>query len=679
MDYHLLGPVEVCDDGAAVRIGGSRQRTVLAVLALNLGLVVPVKTLVDAVWDSSPPATAHGQILTAVSTLRRSLGSVIETRPAGYLLRCEADDVDVHRFERLAAEACRLNASGQLDACGARLREALALWRGAALGGVRTLAAEAARLEERRLLVLERCLEAELACGGHADSAGELFALVKAHPLRERFRVLLMEALHRLGRQAEALEVYRSGRSLLIEELGIEPGPELQRLHTLILEGVDDLGAATIVRISEPRQLSAERPDAAVRSTAEPLPPARVAQQHVPGPEWYRDPPKPVHQAFFGVTLNSTSGTMPDFRVGAVRLWDCACRWSKTQPHKDVFEWRTLDRLVGGARTADLPVLYTMGLPAGWACPDAKRANYPDDSRAAAPDDLADWDAYVHATVSRYRGRIEAYELWDYVNSPMRYNGSAGTVAAMVQRATRIIKDVDPSAVVLSPSFGDLWNPAAHEQLRRYAEAGVFEPCDAVAVKLRPQDPTDPPEKVVELVRLIGRTLHGVGVQRPLWATTGSHAMVNAPRPDQATAGAHAVRQFLAGIFAHCCRMFFYNWGGRRNIPIVLQAEGGPPTQAAWYVDRLQRWLEGAHLRSGSHGADDNLPPNVWQLRLVYTSALGGGRSDRSPDEAAIRWTDSGTATMPLEPDTDRIEHLDGRIESPGPADTRSMSPSYRS
>ena len=666
MDYHLLGPVEVCDQGAAVAIGGPRQRTVLAVLALNLGQVVPVRTLVDAVWDGSPPATAHAQILTAVSALRRSLGPAIETRPAGYLLLASPDDVDVQLFERLADEACQLRTAGQIASCVARLRDALALWRGPALGGVRGLAAETTRLEERRLLVVERCLEAELAVGGHADRVGELFRLVEAHPLRERFRALLMRALHRLGRQAEALDVFRSCRSLLVEELGIEPGPDLQRLHESILAGVDEAGPAVTVA-NNPASTSVRPKPAEVVVAAEPPQAGHVARQHVPGPQWYHDPPAPVSPSFFGVTLNSTSGTMPDFRVGAVRLWDCSCRWSNIQPHKDVFDWQTLDRLVGGARKADLPVHYTMGLPAGWACPDAKRANYPDDSRAAAPDDLADWDAYVHATVTRYQGRIEAYELWDYVNSSVRYNSSPDTLAAMVQRATRIIKEVDPRAVVLSPSFGDLWDPAARDQLRAFAEAGVLEPCDAVAVKLHPQGPSDPPENVVELVRLIDKVLHGVGVQRPLWATTGSHAMVHAPIPDQPTAGAHAVRQFLAGIFAQCDRMYFYNWGGRRNIPIVLQAEGGPPTQAAWYVDRLQRWLDGAYLRSASNGSDDNLPPNVWQLRLVFPSSPGDGPPDRWSGEAVIRWTDTGAATMPLEPDTDRIEHLDGRIETPRP------------
>ncbi|MEQ4207482.1 AfsR/SARP family transcriptional regulator [Actinopolymorpha sp. B9G3] len=651
MDYHLLGPVEVCDQGTAVPIGGPRQRTVLAVLALNLGQVVPVRRLVDAAWEGSPPTTAHGQILTAVSVLRRSLGPAIKTHPGGYLLQAGLDDVDAHVFERLAAEAGELRSAGQMDACISRLREALALWRGPALGGVRTLAAEATRLEDRRLLVLERCLETELAIGGHGERVGELLALVEAHPFRERFRVLLMRALHRLGRQAEALEVYRSGRSVLVEELGVEPGPELQRMHETILAGVDE-------------------PDPAM---AVPVPAVRVAPQHVLGPEWYHDPPEPVNPAFFGVTLNSTSGRMPDFRVGAVRLWDCACRWSNIQPHKEVFDWRTLDRLVAGARNACLPVLYTMGMPAGWVCPDAKRAVYLDDCRAAPPDDLADWDAYVRATVTRYQGRIEAYELWDYVNSPMRYNGSAETLAAMVQRAARIIKDVDPAALVVSPSFGDLWDPAAREQLRAYAEAGVLEHCDAVAVKLHPRDPSGPPEEMVELSGLIDRTLHAVGAQRLMWSTGPAHNIVHAPRPDQATAGAYAVRHFLAGIFARCSRMYFHYWGGR-NVPIVLQAEGGPPTQAAWFVDRLQRWLTDAYVRSASHGSDDNLPPNVWQLRFVFASSPGGCPPDRPSREAVIRWTDIGKATMLAEPGTARVEHLDGTVEVPKPGSMVSVT-----
>jgi DNA-binding SARP family transcriptional activator len=673
MDYHLLGPVEVCDQGAAVPIGGPRQRTVLAVLALNLGQVIPVRSLVDAVWDGSPPATAHGQVLTAVSALRRSLGRAIETRPAGYLLHAHPDDVDVHLFERLVAKACQLNAAGQLDAGVVRMREALALWRGPALGGVRGLVAEATRLEERRLLVLERCIGAEIAVGRHGDRLGELLALVEAHPLRERFRALLMRALHQLGRQADALDVYRSGRSLLVEELGIEPGPELQRLHQMILAGVDEPDPAMVATSNQTPSFRRSATDGGVPTVAEPVPAVRIAEQHVPGPEWYHDPPELVDPAFFGVTLNSTSGRMPDFRVGAVRLWDCACRWSNIQPHKEVFDWRTLDRFVAGARNAELPVLYTMGLPAGWACPGAKRAVYLDDCRAAAPDDLGDWDAYVRATVTRYQGRIEAYELWDYVNSPMRYNGTAETLAAMVQRAARIIKEVDPPALVVSPSFGDLWDPAARDQLRTYAEAGVLEHCDAVAVKLHPRHPSGPPEEMVELTHLADRTLHAVGAQRLMWSTGPAHNIVHAPRPDQATAGAYAVRHFLAGIFARCSRMYFHYWGGR-NVPIVLQAEGGPPTQAAWFVDRLQHWLDGAYVRSASHGSDDNLPPNVWQLRFVFPPSPGGGSPDRSADEAVIRWTDTGKATMHAEPGTAQVQHLDGTVEVPEPGSMVSVT-----
>jgi len=630
-------------------------------LALNLNQVVSVGSLVDAVWGSSPPTTARRQILTAVSMLRGELGDVIESRPDGYALCARPDDVDVYVFERLASEACLLNKSGRLEAGVARQRQALALWRGPALGGVRGMEVEATRLEERRLLVLERCLEAELALGHHADRVDELYALVERYPLRERFRALLMRALHGLGRQADALEVYRSGRCLLVEELGIEPGVELQRLHETLLSGTDDPDVGVAIAANHPA-IRIQSEETAATVAAEPSQVAYTTPQHVPGPEWYFEPPKPVDPALFGITINSRSGKMPDFRVGAVRLWDCYTRWANIQPRKDVFDWHTLDRLVAGAQDARLPVLYTMGMPAGWACPEAKRTPYIDDSRAAPPDDLNDWDAYVQATVTRYRGRIEAYEIWDYVNSPMRYTGDAETLAEMVRRAAKIIKAVDPEALVVSPSYGDLWDPAARETLRVHAEAGVLEPCDAVSVKLHPRDYADPPEQMAELARIIDRTLHGVGAQRPLWGTGPSHGMVHAPRLDQCVAEAYAVRQFLVGIFAQCDRMYFYSWGNR-NLPIVLQAKGGPPTRAAWYVDRLQRWMTGAYLRSASHGTDDNLPPNVWQLRLVFPDAEGVS-TGRQPAEAVIRWTDIGKATMPVEPGATQVEHLDGTVET---------------
>jgi class 3 adenylate cyclase/DNA-binding SARP family transcriptional activator len=226
VQYQLLGPVEALVEGRAVELGGPRQRGVLVVLLTQAGSLVAASRIIDAVWGD-------------VSQLRKALGrDAIETRGAGYMLRVEPDALDLHVFERLARAGSVALHDGRFEEAAGVLREALALWRGAALADLADqplLDHEAARLEDMRLLALERALEADLSCGRHADALAEAEALVHAHPLRERPRELIMRALYGTGRQAEALEAYRRTRATFVEELGIEPGPALRELEQAIL------------------------------------------------------------------------------------------------------------------------------------------------------------------------------------------------------------------------------------------------------------------------------------------------------------------------------------------------------------------------------------------------------------------------------------------------------------
>ena len=239
MDFLLLGPLEVRDEGRRVPLGGIRQRSVLALLLLEANRVVPADRLVRELWGGDPPATAATAVHVYVSRLRKALGSsAIETREPGYLVEADARTVDLLRFEAGASEGRRRIASGDLAGGAGLLRTALAEWRGPALVDLarEPFAAQAAeRLEELRLAALEDRIEADLALGRHADVLDELQALVAAHPLREGPRSQLMLALYRSGRQAEALEVYREGRQALVDALAIEPGAELRRLELAIL------------------------------------------------------------------------------------------------------------------------------------------------------------------------------------------------------------------------------------------------------------------------------------------------------------------------------------------------------------------------------------------------------------------------------------------------------------
>lgn len=235
VEFRILGTLEVLDDGEPVRVGGRNQRALLALLLLNVGEVVSTDRLIDALWGENPPRTAPTSLQNAVSQLRKVLGTDrLATKAPGYVLRLDGDELDIERARGLISEARALEA----DERARLLREVEALWRGPPLAefAYDAFAQPAiARLEELRLSVIEERVDAELVLNRHSDLAGELEALVAEHPLRERLRGQLMLALYRTGRQAEALNAYQSARRSLRDELGIDPSPGLQKLHSAML------------------------------------------------------------------------------------------------------------------------------------------------------------------------------------------------------------------------------------------------------------------------------------------------------------------------------------------------------------------------------------------------------------------------------------------------------------
>src|SRR6266540_4010911 len=244
--FGILGPLLVGSESEPAVLRGARQREVLALLLLRLGEVVSRDAIVEELWESEPPDTAVKVVQNAVSATRKILppGATLRTEAGGYVLDAEADSVDARRFERQVGAARAALTSGEPATAREIVREALALWRGPALADfayARFAQAEIARLEDLRLAALEDVAEADLALGRHAEAAVELEGLVKRHPLRERLRAHLMLALYRSGRQADALALYQQTRALLVEELGIEPSPMLQRLERDILRQAPEL------------------------------------------------------------------------------------------------------------------------------------------------------------------------------------------------------------------------------------------------------------------------------------------------------------------------------------------------------------------------------------------------------------------------------------------------------
>lgn len=236
LEFRILGPLEVADESGSLLLGGLKQRAVLALLLLEAPQAVSTDRLIDALWGEEPPRTAATSLQNFISQLRKTLGTeVLVTKPPGYALSIRPEQIDLTRFRRLVTSA---RATQDAPQRATALQEALDLWQGAPLADFEFepfAQSEIARLSEERLAVVEERIDADLESGRHGELVGEIEALVDRHPTRERLRAHLMLALYRAGRQADALNVYQDARRVLVDQLGIEPGHDLQQLHGQIL------------------------------------------------------------------------------------------------------------------------------------------------------------------------------------------------------------------------------------------------------------------------------------------------------------------------------------------------------------------------------------------------------------------------------------------------------------
>src|SRR5947209_8435410 len=243
MEFRVLGPLEVVDGDSVIALAGA-QRALLALLLLSANEVVSADRLIEELWGEQTPDSGRTALQVRVSQLRKALGEaggLVTTRAPGYVMRVETEQLDLTRFERLVGEADAAAPS----VAAFKLREALALWRGPPLAdfAFESFAQPViARLEELRLVAIERRIDADLALGRHAEVVPELESLATEHPLRERLHEQLMLALYRSGRQADALAAYRRTRLRLIEQLGIEPSPALRLLEQAILRQDPSVG-----------------------------------------------------------------------------------------------------------------------------------------------------------------------------------------------------------------------------------------------------------------------------------------------------------------------------------------------------------------------------------------------------------------------------------------------------
>jgi len=277
MDFRILGPLEVLDEGREVALGGSKQRALLAVLVLHANETLSTDRLIEELWGEHPPVTAAKTVQVHVSRLRKALaagGDLIVTREHGYRLELDLARLDAHRFERLLAQARDELAADRPREAAAALDEGLALWRGEPLADLAYepfAQREVARLGDVRVSALELQVDARLALGEHSVVIGQLEALIAEHPFRERLRAQLMLALYRADRQADALQAYQDARRKLVEELGIEPGERLRELELAILAQDPALALPVLEATREAAPPAPPRPEP---PRSDPQPPA---------------------------------------------------------------------------------------------------------------------------------------------------------------------------------------------------------------------------------------------------------------------------------------------------------------------------------------------------------------------------------------------------------------------
>jgi predicted ATPase/DNA-binding SARP family transcriptional activator len=324
MEFRILGPVEVTKDGQPLPLGPPKQRMLLAALLLRPNEVVSTDELIDALWGEHPPERAAKALQVYVWQLRKLLRrEVLETRAPGYALVVSPDQLDLHRFESLLEEA-RLR---EPDKAAMVLREALGLFRGRPLADFayeRFAEAESARIDELRLQALDDRIAADLELGRHAELIGELESLVAGQPLRERLRAHLILALYRCGRQAEALAAYQDARRHLVEELGIEPGRELQALQAAILRHDPGLDLAS----TDTKDVS---PDATTDAVAREPP---------------REERKLVTVLAVGIGADTDEGADPELALAAAAPFHTEAR-REIESHGGIVERLTGDGLTG--------------------------------------------------------------------------------------------------------------------------------------------------------------------------------------------------------------------------------------------------------------------------------------------------------------------------------------------
>jgi LuxR family transcriptional regulator, maltose regulon positive regulatory protein len=351
MEVRLFGELEALEGGVPVPVRGAKQRALLALLALQRGQPVSADRLIDVLWADGQAANPANALQTQIGQLRRTLGpAAIRTTEAGYALTAGPDDVDVARFEQLVAMGQRLAADGEMEPASAALGEALGLRRGEPLAEFTYAGffdAERAHLDELTLVAIESRAGADLALGRHGELAGELEALCRRYPLRERLWELLMLALYRSGRQSEALRAFTHIRDRLAGELGIDPGPALRELQARILAQDPSLAPASPVPTQKPRTAQGVAPPEEAGNPGDSLGPAPLLETkfYIPGSRRGLVPrPRLTERLDRGSASKLTLVSAPAGFGKTTLLTEWLAAGPATPPGERLVAWLSLDR-----------------------------------------------------------------------------------------------------------------------------------------------------------------------------------------------------------------------------------------------------------------------------------------------------------------------------------------------
>ena len=575
MDFRILGPLEVVDDGRRLPIGQGRESALLALLLLRANEVIATDVLIEELWRGEPPATGAKSLQVYISRLRKRLGAdVIATRVPGYSVRVGRDQLDLLRFERLVEEARGVEAPA---AAAATLRDALSLWRGPPLAEFASEAwaqPEIGRLEELRLAALEDRIDADLALGRHADVVGELEVLVSGNPYRERLCGQLMLALYRSGRQAEALAAYRDTRRVLDEELGLEPGQELRELERRIL--------AQDERLSAPRALHEEAP-----------------AQATSGPQIRRRRRLPVLAALVALALAAGIGT------AAVGLGRSAPQGVVAERSSVALIDPARNRVVDAIRVADRPTRIAVRGNAVWVLhPDIRTLTLVDRAERKVLRTVGLGGAPSGLAVDRHGVWVTDARTGDLILiDPERL-----TVVKTITTRARPVPLRDSDAGSVAVGFGSIWFASGERTISRIdADTG------RVVTRIRQVD--------------TGESLGGIVVGAgSVWvAGPFQESMVTRidPRRNAIVARIHVQKFRLNGIALGGGLIWVSDVGSdqvwaidlNRNEPVGTTRVGGQPLSVAYAAGSI--WV----ANSGD-GTVSRLDPAT--RHVVATIAVGG-------------------------------------------------------